>query len=143
MPILKLMHKPTQVHISKLARENCRKLYGDDFAALMLESVKNLEQKTQKRPTNSILNRIINKIRPQKEMTINISSNENKDFLVNSSLKIGLFDFISKPKKFDIAETLTTLKNFKSTVEQTKDDVLKQLEEFNRLKKNFTIRMFK
>lgn len=142
MPILKLMHKPTYVHITKLARENCRSAYGDDYASLMLEAVKNLETKSKDEPPG-LLKYLVNKIRPTKQLTINISSNENKDFFVNSHLKIGSYDFVSKPKPFDIAETLETLKNFKNIVEQTKDDILNQLGAFNKLRRGFDRKLFR
>ena len=143
MHILKLVHKPTQVHITRLARENCRREYGDDFACLMLESVKNLEEQSQKKPIKGLLNKFINKICPKKELTINISSDSNRDFFVNTHLKIGSYNFVSKRKPFSITETLSSLKNLKKIVEQTKDDVLKQLGDFNKMRRGFDRKLFR
>ncbi len=142
MQILKLMHKPTLVNVTKLARENCRKAYGDDYACLMLEAVRNVTPEAKKKPT-SLLQRIINKFRPTKELTFNVSSNENKDFFVNSNLKIGSYNFVSEPKPFNIAETLNTVKGYKAAMENAKDDVLQQLGDFNKMRRDFNRAMFR
>ena len=144
MRILKLMHKPTRVFVSKEAINNCRKMYGDDLASLMLESVRNFDKtRNVSQIKTSFLKKVINKLRPEKELTINVISNKDKDFFVKSNLKVGNYNFVSKKVPFNISETLNTLKNYKFSIEQTKDDIIKQLAEFNKLKREMNRKFFR
>ncbi len=137
MRILKLMHKPTQVYITKLARKNCVEKYGDEWGSLMLESVKHIVPQDVEPPKRTFMQKIVDKIRNSKELTVHISSNDKRDFFVNSNLRIGSYNFTSKKQPFDFAQTLYTLKDFKKTVQQTKDDILQQLTDFNKLRRQF------
>lgn len=138
MSILRLIYKPTQVYITKLARRNCAIKYGDDLACLMFESVRNSVNKDRITAQNikTPFQRFIDKFRKTKEMTINISSDDKYNFFVNSNLKIGRHNFVSEKQPFDFEQTLFTLKNFRATVEKTRDDVLTKLGDFNKLKRN-------
>lgn len=143
MRIFKLVHKPTQVHITKLAKKNCILKYGEDYASLMLESVKNLETQKSGKAAKSTLLRFVDKIRPKKEFSINISSNAKSDFFVNSNLKIGNYNFVSQKQPFDFSKTLHTLKDFRGTVQKTRDDILEQLTDFNKLRRKFDRKIFR
>lgn len=137
MKLLKLVNAPTKFYISGDARKNCRLLYGDDLAALMMESVQNFEPRAVHKDPKTFMSKLLNKIRPKKEMSIGVLSNKDGDFFVQSRLKIGNFDFLSEPHRFNFLETIETLKNFRKVVQQTRDDILKQLETFNRNKRFF------
>lgn len=139
MKLLKLVNTPTKIHISELAKKNCRIRYGDDLACLMLESVKSaVPANTVKKPKN-LLEKLINKISPKKQMSIGVFSNKEGDFFVQSNMKIGNYNFPSGQHRFDFLDTLETLNNFKKVIEQTKDDILKQIELFNKNKRFFKL----
>ena len=142
MSILKLMHKPLQVHITKLARKNCTLKYGDDLASLMFEFVKNVEPENINEPVKTVFQRFVDRFRPKKEFSINISSDDKSNFFVNSNLRVGRHNFVSQKHPFDFAETLHTLKGFRKTVEMTRDDVLERLGEFNRLRHGLKKNLF-
>ncbi len=144
MRILKLMHKPTRVFVSKEAINNSRMMYGDDLASLMLECVRSIDETRDLIPQKiPFLKKVINKLRPEKELTINVISNKEKDFFVKSNLKVGNYNFVSKKVPFNMFETLNTLKNYKFSIEQTKDDIIKQLAEFNKLKREMNRKFFR
>ncbi len=143
MSILKIMHKPTRVHITKLAQKNCILRYGEDLSSLMFESVRNLETQNTQKPAKTVWQRFVDKFRNTKEFVINISSDDKSNFFVNSNLKIGKYMFVSPKQPFDFEKTLYTLKDFKETVNRTKDDILQKLTHFNKLKHKFGMQVFK
>ncbi len=143
MSILKLMHKPTQVYITQMARKNCINKYGEEWGSLMLESVRNIESKNMSEPKKSLLQKVVDKIRNSKELTVNISSDDKNNFFVNSHLRIGNYNFTSKKQPFDFEQTLYTLRDFRKTVQQTKDDILQQLTDFNKLRRKFDRKFFR
>ena len=136
MRILKVLNKPTRINITQNVVKNCRTLYGDDWAGLMLESVRSVERDyPAQKPEKNFVKKLINRLRPKKEFTINVISNENRDFFVTSNLKIGSYKFQSKKIQFDILETLDTLKNFRKRIQETRNDILAQITGFNNLRK--------
>ena len=132
--MIKFRHLPTKVNISDLARQNCRQMYGDDLSCLMFESVKNLEEKIPSAKKTNFIKKTIDALKPAKEMSINISSNKYGDFFVHSNLKINKYNFESSKIPFDFFETLSTLKNFKTIVAKTKDDILTKVSALNEFK---------
>lgn len=137
MRLLKLINAPTKLYISGEARKNCRLLYGDDLASLMLESIKNVEPQAAPKPPKNFMEKLLNKIRPKKEMSIGVFSNRDGDFFVQSNLKVGNFNFLSAPHRFNFLETLESLKSFREVIKQTHDDILKEIETFNKNKRLF------
>lgn len=146
MSILRIQHKPTQVYITKLAKQNCIKKYGEDWASLMFESVKNFDKANKRigQPApKTMWQRFVDKLRNTKELTINITSDENSNFFVNSNLKVGHYNFTSPKHRFDFSETLHTLQNFREIVSQTKDNILQQVTDFNKLRRQLNRKIFR
>ena len=133
--MIKFRHFPTRVFISKQAVANCKNMYGDDLACLMFESVKNLEEKPAIKSNESIFKKLTNALRPSKEMSIYISGNKDGDFFVHSNLILSHYNFESKKVPFNFFETLSTLKNFRAAVAQTKEDILSKVAEFNEFRR--------
>ncbi len=137
MRILKVLNKPTRINITQNVVKNCRDKYGDDWTGLILESIRSVENDyPAQKPEQKFVKKLINRLRPKKEFTIDVISNENRDFFVTSNLKIGDYKFQSKKVPFNILETLDTLKNFRAKIQETRNDILAQITGFNQLRKS-------
>lgn len=137
MKLLKLVNTPTTFFISSNAQKNCRVRYGDDLASLMLESIKNAVPQQQYTKPKTFMEKLLRKISPKKQMSVGVFSNNNGDFYVQSNLKVGNLAFSSEAHTFDFFTTLNSLKNFKEVLKQTHDDILKQIETYNKNKRLF------
>ena len=112
----------------------------------MFESVKNFDKANKRigQPApKTMWQRFVDKLRNTKELTINITSDENSNFFVNSNLKVGHYNFTSPKHQFDFSETLNTLKNFREIVSQTKDNILQQVTDFNKLRRQLNRKIFR
>lgn len=135
MSIAKIINKPTIIHISQEAKRNSVRMYGENLASLMLESIRTVAKEPTKRISNgnkkSLFQRIKNYFRPEKQMIIGVDCNKDGDFIVRSTLNVGNKAFSGKEVPFNLIETLETLKNYRQAIETSKNDLLEKLSRFN------------
>lgn len=129
--------RTTVVDISPKFKRNALKLYGEDLAPLMLESVKHFETKTTR--AQSKVKRFFDQFRTHSKLYIFLDTDKKGDFLMKTVRTVGKYRFDGKIVKLNLLKTLDTLKDFENSLLESKEGILEKITQFNQSKKLFKI----
>ena len=129
-----IKYRQTIVNISQNARKNAKVMYGEDLAALMVASMKNFETPSTKAATK--WQRFKDHFRTHSKLSINVDTDKNGEFIMQTNRQIGHLMFTGKIVKVNFLKTLDSMKYFEKLILESKEGILKKLNDYN-FNKNF------